>query len=107
MCSHFSRPRSEFAQVGSQFLQDQAGVEVRQWAWTMGSLTSCFASFLPQAEGYVIGSCIKHIPIAGRDITYFIQQLLREREVGIPPEQSLETAKAIKVKTAGKPAGLG
>lgn len=50
-----------------------------------------------QAEGYVIGSCIKHIPIAGRDITYFIQQLLRDREVGIPPEQSLETAKAVKV----------
>lgn len=50
-----------------------------------------------QAEGYVIGSCIKHIPIAGRDITYFTQQLLREREVGIPPEQSLETAKAVKV----------
>lgn len=60
-----------------------------------------------QAEGYVIGSCIKHIPIAGRDITYFIQQLLREREVGIPPEQSLETAKAIKVKTEGNLAGLG
>lgn len=53
--------------------------------------------FVLQAEGYVIGSCIKHIPIAGRDITYFIQQLLREREVGIPPEQSLETAKAVKV----------
>lgn len=53
-----------------------------------------------QAEGYVIGSCIKHIPIAGRDITYFIQQLLREREVGIPPEQSLETAKAVKVSVA-------
>ncbi|CAE1327867.1 ACTR3 [Acanthosepion pharaonis] len=51
---------------------------------------------IPVAEGYVIGSCIKHIPIAGRDITYFIQQLLREREAGIPPEQSLETAKAIK-----------
>lgn len=53
-----------------------------------------------QAEGYVIGSCIKHIPIAGRDITYFTQQLLREREVGIPPEQSLETAKAVKVSPA-------
>lgn len=52
---------------------------------------------LLQAEGYVIGSCIKHIPIAGRDITFFIQQLLRERETGIPPEQSMETAKAIKV----------
>ncbi|XP_041467075.1 actin-related protein 3 [Lytechinus variegatus] len=51
---------------------------------------------IPVAEGYVIGSCIKHIPIAGRDITYFIQQLLRDREPSIPPEQSLETAKAIK-----------
>lgn len=56
-----------------------------------------FLLCLSQAEGYVIGSCIKHIPIAGRDITYFTQQLLREREVGIPPEQSLETAKAVKV----------
>ncbi len=44
----------------------------------------------------MIGSCIKHIPIAGRNITSFIQSLLREREIGIPPEQSLETAKAIK-----------
>lgn len=51
---------------------------------------------IPVADGYVIGSCIKHIPIAGRNITYFIQSLLREREFGIPPEQSLETAKAIK-----------
>jgi len=51
---------------------------------------------IPVAEGYVIGSCIKHIPIAGRSITSFIQHLLREREIGIPPEQSLETAKAIK-----------
>ncbi|XP_022669831.1 actin-related protein 3-like isoform X1 [Varroa destructor] len=51
---------------------------------------------IPVADGYVVGSCIKHIPIAGRNITYFIQNLLRERETGIPPEQSLETAKAIK-----------
>lgn len=54
---------------------------------------------IPVAEGYVIGSCIKHIPIAGRDITYFIQTLLREREPSIPAEQSLETAKAIKVSS--------
>lgn len=51
---------------------------------------------IPVADGYVIGSCIKHIPVAGRDITYFVQQLLRERETGIPPEQSLEIAKKIK-----------
>jgi actin-related protein len=49
-----------------------------------------------QAEGYVIGSSIKHIPIAGRDITYFVQQLLRERENSIPAEESLEVAKRIK-----------
>ena len=49
-----------------------------------------------KAEGYVIGSSIKHIPIAGRDITYFVQQLLRERENSIPPEESMEVAKRIK-----------
>ncbi len=54
--------------------------------------------FLPQADGYVIGSCIKHIPIAGRDITYFVQSLLREREPNIPPQMSMETAKAVKGK---------
>ncbi|KAI3629584.1 hypothetical protein MIR68_012406 [Amoeboaphelidium protococcarum] len=51
---------------------------------------------IPVAEGYVIGSALKHIPIAGRDITYFVQQLLRERENSIPPEESLEVAKRIK-----------
>lgn len=51
---------------------------------------------IPVAEGYVIGSCIKHVPIAGRDITYFIQQLLRDREPQIPPEMSLDIAKAVK-----------
>jgi actin-related protein 3 len=51
---------------------------------------------IPVADGYVIGSSIKHIPIAGRDITYFVQQLLRERENSIPPEESLEVAKKIK-----------
>jgi hypothetical protein len=28
-----------------------------------------------QAEGYVIPSAIKHIPIAGRDLTAFVQQV--------------------------------
>lgn len=51
---------------------------------------------IPVADGYVIGSALKHIPIAGRDITAFVQQLLRERENSIPPEESLELAKKIK-----------
>lgn len=51
-----------------------------------------------QAEGYVIGSAIKHIPIAGRDITYFVQQLLRDRgeAANIPPEDSRRVAERIK-----------
>jgi len=51
---------------------------------------------IPVAEGYVIGSSIKHIPLAGRDITAFVQQLLRERSEQIPPSESMEVAKRIK-----------
>jgi actin-related protein 3 len=53
---------------------------------------------IPVAEGYVIGSCIKHIPIAGKDITSFVQQLMREREGSrvIPSAQSLQVAKHVK-----------
>jgi len=48
---------------------------------------------IPVAEGYVIGSSIRSIPIAGRDITYFIQTLLRDRG---EPDSSLKTAESIK-----------
>lgn len=48
---------------------------------------------IPVAEGYVIGSAIKNIPIAGRDITIFIQQMLRERG---ELDSSLRTAERIK-----------
>jgi actin-related protein 3 len=51
---------------------------------------------IPVVEGYVIGSGIKSMPIAGRDMTLFVQQLMRERGEPVPPEQSLETAKRIK-----------
>jgi len=51
---------------------------------------------IPVVEGYAIGSVIKHIPIAGRDITTFIQTMLRERKEPIPPEDVLLVAKSIK-----------
>lgn len=48
---------------------------------------------IPVAEGYVIAGAIKNIPLAGRDITLFIQSLLRDRgEV----DTSLQTAERIK-----------
>lgn len=55
---------------------------------------------IPVAEGYVIGSNIKSIPLAGRDVTSFVQQLLRERGEAVPPEQSLEVARQVKEQHA-------
>ncbi|KAG1687125.1 Arp2/3 complex subunit, actin nucleation center [Phytophthora capsici] len=51
---------------------------------------------IPVADGYVIGSCIRHIPLAGRDVTHFIQKMLRDRGEAVPPEESLEVAKRVK-----------
>ncbi|KAL7665225.1 Actin-related protein 3 [[Candida] zeylanoides] len=48
---------------------------------------------IPVAEGYVIGAAIKNIPLAGRDITLFIQSLLRDRGEA---DTSLQTAERIK-----------
>ncbi|EEH22680.1 hypothetical protein PABG_04891 [Paracoccidioides brasiliensis Pb03] len=48
---------------------------------------------IPVAEGYVIGSSIKSIPIAGRDITHFVQNLLRERQEA---DSSMKTAEKVK-----------
>jgi actin-related protein 3 len=44
----------------------------------------------------VIGSCIKHIPLAGRDVTNFVVQQLRDRGEELPPEDALTLAKRIK-----------
>jgi len=52
---------------------------------------------IPVADGYVIGSSIKHIPIAGKDITKFVLDLMREREGNaIPSSEAYEVAKRVK-----------
>ncbi|KAK7033019.1 hypothetical protein R3P38DRAFT_2700464 [Favolaschia claudopus] len=53
---------------------------------------------IPCAEGYVIGSAIKHIPIAGRDISQFVLNLMRERGemASVPPEDQLRVASKVK-----------
>lgn len=51
---------------------------------------------IPVAEGYVIGSCIKHIPLAGRDVTNFIMNTLRERGEPIPPADAVRVARCVK-----------
>ena len=51
---------------------------------------------IPVSDGYVIGGSIKSVPLAGRDLNLFVQQLLRERGERVPPEQSLDVARRIK-----------
>jgi len=53
---------------------------------------------IPVVEGFVIGSCIKHIPLAGRDVTNFLLQMLRDRGENVLPDLALEIAKKIKEK---------
>ena len=50
---------------------------------------------IPVIEGYVVPSAIQHIPIGGKEVTSFLQQILRERE-GIPQEETMEIARYIK-----------
>jgi len=51
---------------------------------------------IPVSDGYVIGSSIKHIPLAGRDITQFISQFIRDRESAVPPEDLYIVTQKIK-----------
>jgi actin-related protein 3 len=50
----------------------------------------------PVSDGFVIGSCVRHIPLAGKDITKFILQHLRDRGEQIPAEDSMDIAQKIK-----------
>ncbi len=59
-----------------------------------------------QVEGYVIGSCVKHIPLAGRDVTNFILDQLRARGEEMPPEDALQVAKTVKVGAVARTRGL-
>lgn len=51
---------------------------------------------IPVVDGFVISSTIASVPLAGRDVTQHVQQLLRDRGATVPPDQSLEAARCIK-----------
>jgi len=52
----------------------------------------------PVADGQIISSCVKHIPLAGRDITKFTMHQLRDRKENLPSEDALAIAMAVKEK---------
>jgi len=51
---------------------------------------------VPVVDGHVISSCIEQIDIGGRDVTAYIQQLMRERKEPIPHGMGVEVARAVK-----------
>ena len=51
---------------------------------------------IPIAHGWVIGSNIKTMDIAGKDITKFVQSLMTNREPSIPADLRTLTAKTVK-----------
>ncbi len=53
---------------------------------------------VPICDGYVLGSNIKHIPIAGRKITKFMMDMIRERGEQIDTEDLYYAAMDIKEK---------
>jgi actin-related protein 3 len=53
---------------------------------------------IPVSDGCVIGSCIKHIPLAGKDISKFVGQMLKDRGEKFPIQDLSRVAKDIKEK---------
>eukprot|EP00850_Spirogloea_muscicola_P023561 SM000367S13683 [mRNA] locus=s367:4849:12026:- [translate_table: standard] len=51
---------------------------------------------VPVAEGFVVESAIKSFPIAGRDLSSFLQQLLRKRGERLLADEPLDVARRIK-----------
>ena len=52
----------------------------------------------PVCDGFVISSCVKHIPLAGRDITQFTLKQLRDRGEKFSAGDASEIASKIKEK---------
>ena len=53
---------------------------------------------IPVVDGFVISSCIKHIPLAGSNMTNFIANMIRDRNEKCPVEDVNGIAKMIKEK---------
>ncbi len=53
---------------------------------------------VPVVDSYVLGTCIRHIPRAGRDITKFILQAMQDRGETFPTEDRIMLAQRVKEK---------
>lgn len=77
---------------------DRKGKDAKRMTGTVIDSGDGATHIIPVVDGYVIGSRIKHIPLAGRDVTDFIVQMLRDRGENLPANQALDVARTIKEK---------
>ena len=54
----------------------------------------------PVANGFTIGSCVKHVPLAGSNITEFTMNMLKDRGEQFQSEDVKQEAQKIKEKYA-------
>ena len=95
-----------FALLGCSKTHEDNGVEMdKDQEKAIKSLTGVVVDsgdgvthIVPICDGYVLGSNIKHIPIAGRKITKFMEQMIRDRGEKIPTEDLYYATMELKEK---------
>ena len=95
-----------FALLGCSKTHEDLGVEMdKDQEKAIKSLTGVVVDsgdgvthIVPICDGFVLGSYIKHIPIAGRKITKFMEQMIRERGEKIATEDLYYATMELKEK---------
>lgn len=68
----------------------------QQLSGTVVDSGDAITSIIPVADGHVLRSGIQQVPLGGRDITSYVQDLLRNNNRRVPPSQSNEVARLVK-----------
>lgn len=89
---------AQIANFGQAGAQPEANMNIEDMTGTVIDAGDGVTHVFPVCDGYVISSCVKHIPLAGRDITSFTLQSLKERGEKFNPADSFEIASKIKEK---------
>lgn len=80
----------------ASMLNSKAGRSTSEVTGTVIDSGDGVTHVIPVVSGYVIGSCIKHIPMAGRTITDFVMEQLRARGEPCPADQIIDVARRVK-----------
>lgn len=89
---------AQIANQGPQKQEQTGNIGEQDMTGTVIDAGDGVTHIFPVCDGYVIGSCVKSIPLAGRDITNFILQSLKDRGEKFPAKDSNEIAARIKEK---------